>query len=286
MYDVAIIGGGPAGLSAAINILARNKTCVVLSREKQFSWLSKAEKMDNHLGMQSMTGISMLEKFYDHAISAGAEIKTGRVLQILSMGSSFSIQFEQDILEAKKVIIATGVAKGKQLIGEAEYVGKGVSYCATCDGMLYRGKDVAIISDIEEGQEDANFLSEICNSVTFIPQNMEVKNVKKAEIISGKPTEVFGGEYAEGLVINGEKRNFDGIFIIKGSLPAENLVYGLETENGYIKVNRNMETNVPGVYACGDCTGWPLQVSKAIGEGQIAGQSAVRAIETELHVEG
>lgn len=277
MIDVAIIGGGPAGLSAAINIAARNKKAVVFSRNRSSSWLYKAEEVNNHLGQPSMSGADMLDSYYRHVESLSIPIKEGRVLQALPMGDYFSFNFENEFFEARALILATGIMKGGAIPGEKELLGRGVSYCATCDGMLYRGKDVAVVAETQEGEEDARFLSEICNKVYYIPTYEYGGDLGQAvEVISGKAAEVVGQEKVAALIAGKRELTCEGVFFIKANLSPESLIPGLIMENNAISVSRNMETNLPGVFAAGDCTGPPLQVSKAIGEGLIAGQQAVK----------
>ena len=280
MIDVAIIGSGAAGLSAAINCVARNRTAIVLGRKIETSMLYKAEKVENHLGMSGLTGKEMLESFLDHARRLQVEIKEGRVIQVLPMGKYFTLNFENEIfIEAKTVILATGVSKGKQITGESEYLGKGVSYCATCDGMLYRNKNVVLYSEIEEGIADANFLADICKTVTFVSKNKVQGNLKEnIRIMEGKPVEVLGNDFVEAVKVNDDIIECDGTFFIKEAMPMDNLIPHLELQDNSVAVNRFMETNIKGVFACGDCTGWPYQVSNAIGEGLVAAQQADKFI--------
>lgn len=279
MIDVAIVGGGPAGLSAAINIASRNKTPVIFSNKRESSWLYKAEDVNNHLGMPHMTGEEMINKFYSHTTDMDIEIREGRVLQILSMGDYYTINFENEFVNARAVIVATGIQKGKAVKGENELVGKGVSYCATCDGMLYRGKTVMVISDTEEGIEDANFLSEVCKKVYFVPRKGVAKNLnEKIEVLDGEVTHVIGDEFVTGAIIKDKEVLVDGVFFVKAEMPSNSLITGIEMDGNSIKVNRLTETNLKGLFSAGDCTGWPFQVSNAIGEGLVAGQQAVRYV--------
>lgn len=281
MLDIAVIGGGPAGLSAAINATMRNKSVTVFGRKKETSWLYTAKNVNNHLGMPNMSGQQMVEQFYSHAKSLNVEFKEGRVLQILPMGQYLGLNFENDFIEARTVILATGITKGNHIKNEDEYTGKGVSYCATCDGMLYRGKDVVVVGEIEEGEEDANFLSEICKSVTYISNYKNINHLNPSiKLIYGKPQEVIGTAFVEGIKINEETIKCNAIFFIKQSTPLNTLVNGLNIEKNSIVVNRLMETNIEKIYAVGDCTGWPFQISKAIGEGLVAAQAATKYLST------
>ena len=281
MIDIVIIGSGPAGLSAAINAKARNRSVLVLGRDRASSWLYRAEKVNNHLGMPELTGKEMVDAFYNHAKEQGIDFKIGRVMQVVPMGDYFGINFQNEYIEAKAVILAIGVSKdSKTVAGEDELVGKGVSYCATCDGMLYRGSDVVIVSETEEGVEDANFLSEICKNVYYVSCYDEIKNLDpKIKVVNGKINRILGNNKVEAIEIDNEKISCQGVFFVKESIKIQSFLRDLEVdEKNAIIVSREMKTNIKGVFAAGDCTGWPLQVSKAVGEGLVAAQSADRYI--------
>lgn len=282
MIDIVIIGAGPAGLSAAINAKARNRSVLVLGRDKTTSWIYNAHKINNHLGMPGLSGKELIESFYNHAKEEDVEIKTGKVMQIMPMKDYFGINFNNDFIEARTVILATGVTKGKSIEGEKELLGKGVSYCATCDGMFYKELDVVVVGETEEGEEEANFLSELCENVYYVPYYKEINDLNpKVKVISGKVSKVVGDEVVEGVEINNEVIECQGVFFAKASTPMDSFVYGIEVDDkNAIIVNRNMETNIKGLYAAGDCTGWPLQISNAIGEGLIAAQAADRYLRT------
>lgn len=281
MLDVAIIGGGPAALSAAINCRQRNKTVKIFGRSLDSSLLFAAENVDNYPGLPDIGGEDLLNRLYDHAIKKGVEFQECRVSQILSMGEHYVVNAENQFVEAKAIILATGLSKSKGISQEMEYLGKGVSYCATCDGMLYRGKKVVVVAENGEGEAEANFLSDICGEVIYVPLYQPVLNLKgNIHVVEGKPSAVLGnGDKITGLEINGEKLECDGIFFAKDSLPPDSLLFGLETDGKNIIVNRNMETNLPRIYAAGDCTGTPYQIAKAVGEGLVAALSAVTAID-------
>jgi len=275
MLDTIIIGAGPAGLSAAINLKARNRNPLVLGRAADTTALYKAHAINNDLGNLGKSGKELMESYLAHAKAQDIEIRQGRVAQIMPMDTHFGVNFENDYLEAKTIILATGSPKGKKIEKEAELVGKGVSYCATCDGMFFKGKDVIVVSDTKEGEEDADFLADICNKVYFLPTHKDPFHVdSRVEILSGKAVKVLGENTVEGLMVDDKKIDASAVFFIKGVVPMDNFIFGIElTETGSIKVNNSMETNIKGLYAAGDCIGWPLQLSNAIGEGLIAGQA-------------
>ncbi|WP_158097662.1 NAD(P)/FAD-dependent oxidoreductase [Tyzzerella sp. An114] len=280
MIDVAVIGAGPGGLSAAVSALQRNKSVTIFGRSIDSGLLFSAKEVDNYLGMPNMTGEDMLNAFFSHAINKGAEFKECRVSQILSMGDYFMINAENEFFEAKTIILALGVNKSRTIKGEEELIGKGVSYCATCDGMLYRNKDVFVVGETTEGEAEANYLASIGCNVSYIPLYKDLIHIDdKVNIIRGKAKSVLGNEYVEGIVVNGEEKQCNAVFFAKKTMPVASLMFGLETENNSIKVDRNMCTNITGVYACGDCTGAPFQVSKAVGEGLVAALSAAKYIE-------
>lgn len=279
MIDVAIIGAGPAGLSAAVSARQRNKSVMVFGRSIDAS-LILAKEIDNYIGMPNMTGEDMLNSFFKHAIDKGAEFKECKISQILSMGDYFTINAENEFFEAKTIILALGLSRSKNIEGEEKLVGKGVSYCATCDGMLYRNKNIVVVGETTEGEAEANYLHSIGCNVKYVPLYKDLINIdSNIQLLSGKAEKVVGENFVEGIVVNGEEINCDAVFFAKKTIPVTSLIFGLETENNTIKVDRNMCTNEKGVYACGDCVGSPYQVSKAVGEGLVAALSAAKYIE-------
>ncbi len=282
MLDVAVIGAGPAGLSAGINAKVRNKNVEIFGNKPTNTWLYKAENLNNHLGFENVTGKSMLEVFISHVKSMDIKINYGRVIQVLPIGEHFMINFENNIVESKSVILCTGIEKKSGIKNESDYVGKGLSYCATCDGMLYKGKNVVVYAETEEGEEEANFLSEICESVTYIYKYDEIKNLNSnIKTLKGKPSSVYGDELARGLVFEDKEMDFEGLFFIRENTPTDSLIQGLEKDKSIIKTNKLMETNLKGVFAGGDCTGWPYQVSKAVGEGLVCAQQAAKYLDSK-----
>ncbi|MBQ2924240.1 MAG: NAD(P)/FAD-dependent oxidoreductase [Anaerotignum sp.] len=281
MFDIAIIGSGPAALSAAVNAKQRNKSVCVFGRSLDSSLLFAAEKVDNYLGMPDVTGEEMLNQFYAHAVKRGVEFKESRISQIMPMGNYFMINADNEFYEAKTLILAIGLNKSKGIAGEMEYLGKGVSYCATCDGMLYRNKKVVVVGEHEEGEAEANFLADVCEKVMYVPLYQPVLNLKETvEILRGKPKAVVGENgKVTGINMDEESVACDGIFFAKNSTPPESLVFGLATDGKNIIVDRSMATNLPGVFAAGDCTGAPFQIAKAVGEGLVAALSAAAYID-------
>lgn len=260
LYDVIILGGGAAATSAALTLRNRGKSALVVSNKMDTSSLWKAEQITNYPGLPAMSGEEMSTLFRRQLEKSGAVLVTGRALSVLPMGDSFGVAVGSDYYMGRCILLAAGITREKLYPGEAEFLGRGVSYCATCDGMLYRGKTVAVVGTGEEAKEDAAFLESIGCTVLRFFQN-------------GK-YEVRGGLKADTLVFAGEEHRVDCVFIIKDTVSVTKLVPGLEYEQGGVAVDRQMRTNVPGVFAAGDCTGKPFQIAKAVGEGNIAALSA------------
>ena len=280
VYDIAIVGGGPAGLSAALTGRIRNKKILLFEHMGFSPKLTKAHIVVNYLGMPQVTGQGMMQQFAAHCMAHKPELVKEKVTNVYPGEEVFTLLTPTTTYEAKAVILATGVVATALFAGERDFLGRGVSYCATCDGMLYRDKDVAVISYTEEGEHEADYLGEMCRTVYYLPQYKEVPKVRSnINVVKGRPKSIHGDVAVEKLTIGAEELKVHGVFIIRQSDPVENLLPGLELEGEVIKVNRDMSTSVPGVFAAGDCTGKPWQIAKAVGEGLTAVLSAISYLE-------
>ena len=281
-YDIAIVGTGPAGLSAAINAKLRNKNIIIFGNKELSNKIIKAPKINNYLGLQSITGEQLKEHFSAHIEAMNIEITIDRINNIYAMGEYFTLMANEKFYEATSVIIATGIEFSKPLPGELEYLGSGVGYCATCDAPLYRGKNVTVIGYNKESIEEANYISELVGKLYFVPGfKGEHKLNPNIEIVNGVPVEIQGMDKVNKLVLKDREIDTDAIFILKDSVRPEQLVPGLEMDEMHIKVNRKMETNLAGLYAAGDIIGKPYQYIKAAGEGQVAALNAVSFIDNK-----
>ena len=241
-YDLLVVGAGPAGLSAAIYARARNKSVLVVSNDPTASPLCKAHQIDNYPGM-------------------GAEFRQGRVLTLMPLGDSVMASIGDQVEQATAVVLAPGVARATPLPGEEKLLGRGVSYCATCDGMFYRGKQVVVAGDAPDLAEETEYLRSI---------GCEVTSVRLPGL------HILGEDQVTGVcTAKGEEIPCQGVFLLRASIAPTQLAPGLELDGNYVKVNSFMATNLPGIYAAGDCTGQPLQLAKAVGEGQIAAHHAL-----------
>ena len=280
MTDIAIVGKGPAGWSCAMTARMRGLRAVVIAPSNDTGLLRSAERVDNYPGMPQTSGGEMLDAFRAQALALGAEERSGLVRQIMPMGESFMLLVENDVLEAKTVVLAMGAARPVLLPGEEEQLGRGVSYCATCDGMFYRGKRIAVLSSSLQGVEETHFLAGLAAEVEYFSLKRHQTDDLPAnvKVLDEKPVSIARDE--AGIVLNTQQAAhcYDGIFIFRAAMPLNMLLSDLRTEGSYIPVDRQMRTNIPGVFAAGDCTGKPLQVPKAVGEGNIAAISAAEWI--------
>lgn len=278
-YELAIVGCGPAGMSAAINAKIRNRDFVLLGTEFCSPKLAKAPQVDNFLGFPEIDGEELRQRFFNHLKQMGIEIVPWKVTNIYP-GPPFTLVGNNTSFEADAVILATGVSVQKLLPGEKELLGRGVGYCATCDGPLYKGKSVAIIAYDKEGEAEANFMAEICSQVYYLSYYKEVGQLDSRIIQKkGKVKQIAGEQRVEKLILDNEEIPVDGVFIFRESLPAEQLVPDLQMNKGTIVVNHNLETNIPGLFAAGDCTGQPYQLIKAAGEGGSAALLAIKYLD-------
>lgn len=279
-YDIAIIGTGAAGLSAALNAKIRNKRFIIFGSKDFSEKLEKAHEINNYLGFPGISGSKLKEEFRNHMDSMEIEINEEKVTNIYAMGDYYSLLVGEKIYESTTVILATGVNFGKPLTGELEFLGKGVGYCATCDAPLYRDKTVTIVSYTKKEESEANFVAEIASKVNYIPMYKEEVELKESvEVIRDIPVEIKGSMKAEKLVLKNREIDSDGIFILRESVSPGQLVPGLQMDGNHIGVNRKMETNLPGCFAAGDIVGTPYQYIKAAGEGNIAALSAVAYVD-------
>jgi thioredoxin reductase (NADPH) len=280
-YDVAIIGTGPAGVSAAITSTIRNKKVLLLGSRDLTEKLQKAHRIQNYPGFPDMPGAELAAAFQRHLAQLGIEITEKRINAVYAMGDYFALQSGDEMIEASSVILATGVVQGKPLPGEEALLGRGVSYCATCDAPLYRGKRVAVIGYSPREEAEAAFLAEVCAEVLYFPVYKDETHLPASvRVIREKVTgiEKAGEEVAVKTAENAY--SVDGSFVLREAVAPGQLVPGLETEGSHVAVNRAMEASIPGVFACGDIVGRPYQYVKAAGEGNVAALSAVKYLDS------
>jgi thioredoxin reductase (NADPH) len=228
------------------------------------------------LGLPDVSGGELLEQFMNHARVMDVEIINTKAEAINEADGIYNILVGNDMIRTKTIIIATGVPYRATLPREDFFLGKGLGYCATCDGPIYKSKDVLIIGHSQEAEHEANFMVEICSRVYYMPMYKEIRDLDpRIETVNAQAVAIMGEDFVKGIELkNGQTISIDGLFILGAETSPERLVPGLEIAENHIRVNRNQESNLPGVYAAGDCTGPPYQIAKSVGEGQVAGLNA------------
>lgn len=277
IYDAAIIGTGPAGLSAALNLQIHQKNFIWIGSRTLSDKVSKAEKISNYPGFTDVSGAALQEAFLQQVQEKNLPIIEQMVNSIISMGSHYAVMAGSEFYEAKTILLATGVAAVGTLPGEQEKVGKGVSYCATCDGMLYRGKTIGIVCGNARFEHEVRYLAELAQTVYYFPNYQNVGELpENIQVMEDKAKGVLGEKRVNGISLrSGDILPVDGVFCLRDAVSLATLLPKLATEKNHIAVDRSMATNLPGVFAAGDCTGRPYQYAKAIGEGNVAAHSII-----------
>ncbi|MCR5775256.1 MAG: NAD(P)/FAD-dependent oxidoreductase [Lachnospiraceae bacterium] len=282
-YDIAIIGTGPAGVSAALTAKNRNKSILIIGKKELSNKVLKSHKILNYPGLPDIAGEDLVAAMRKHLDSMGIEITEEQVTNVYAMGDYFALQCAKEMYEASTVIIASGVMQGKPLPGEEANLGRGVSYCATCDAALYKGKETTVLGYSRKEEEEASFLAELTDKVYYVPTYQEDPEFSpdNIEVIRGIPKEIRREDNKSVLVLDSREVVSDVVFVLRDSVSPGQLVPGLETEGAHIKTARDMSTNIPGLFAAGDITGTPYQDAKSVGEGNVAALTAVSYL-TEL----
>lgn len=281
MFDVIIIGGGPAGISASLYTKRGNKKTLVINSES--STLQEVHKIENYYGFENgISGKELYDIGIKQAKNLGIEVKQEEVLSVKINEKGFEVITNKDTYESEAVIISVGNKKNKVKIkGIKDFEGKGVSYCAICDGFFYRDKEVAVIGSGNYAISETNDLINIAKKVTILTNGEKAPEFRADNVeINSKPIEeIEGKDKVEKVIFNDRSSiNADGIFVAQGTAGGFELAkkLGLLIKDNHIIVNENMETNIKGVYACGDCTGGLMQVSKSVYQGTVAGLEVIK----------
>ncbi len=277
-YDVAVVGSGPAGLSAALNAAVRQKS-VLLFGASRSERLLQTESVENYLGLPGESGESLLDKFYAHIRQYPNIIHRKENVQVIyDMGEAIGLLLAgNEIVQARSVVLATGVNFGTLLPGEEQYLGKGVGYCATCDAALYKGRPVVVVGYNEEAASEANFIADLASSTVFVNCTGRDYALKEGiREIRKKPLEILGEERACALRFEDETVEAEGFFFLRDARAADALVPGIALNGRHVAVDGDMATNLPGIFAAGDLVGAPYQINVACGRGQVAGLAAAR----------
>lgn len=291
--QVVIIGAGIAGLTAAIYLKRSNADFIILDKGAPGGKLNSIHKIENYSGFMPMSGPEFAQNLLKQAKNLGISVDYGNVFGIKKTAKGYLIFADEDEIHCKGIILATGLSNRKVFVpGEKEFLGRGVSYCATCDGNFFKGKSVAVVGYEDHAVEDAIYLAGVAQKVYFfLPQEMQtvethrrtLESLKNVEIHMHAPLlSVSGTRSVESVKIleEGEEKSYEvnGVFPLYGEVPSTAFAssLGLKTEKSFICVNENMETSFPGVFACGDIVVKKLrQLVTAASDGAIAATSAI-----------
>lgn len=285
MYDVIIIGSGPAGVSAAI--YAKRGGANVLVIAKDAGTVGKAKKIENYYGFKSITGEELYKNGLEQLENLNIEFINDEVVQ-LNYTNQFEVTTVNNIYKSKYVVLATGVSRNiPNIKGIKEFEGKGVSYCAICDAFFYRNKNVAVLGSGNYAIHEAGILKPVVKSITLLTNSEKLVENRDIDlnINEKKVREVRGFDKVDEVIFDDDsKESINGVFVAIGTASTNDLArkIGAKVENNKIVVKDNLETTVPGLYACGDCTGGILQISKATYEGTKVGLEIVNKIKNNL----
>lgn len=309
MHDFMIIGSGPAGVSAALTAQARDLSFLWFGSPDLSIKIEKAERIRNYPGLPDVTGEEMRRTFQQQIKDAGIRITPERINAVYSMGSHYAASAGQKIYESKAILLATGIETAKPIPGETELLGKGVSYCATCDGFLYKQKNIAVICTSPKFNSEIDYLAGIASALTLFttykgygspasnntphqgdgspesnntPRQGDGSPASNITHHLGYPSEILGTDRVQAISYQGQEIPVDGVFILRESISPAVLLKGLEMQGPHIQVDRAQKTNLPGCYAAGDCTGRPYQYAKAAGEGNVAVHSILEYLSSKV----
>lgn len=284
MLDCIIVGSGVAGISAALTLQANGKEFLLIGSPTVSEKVEKAELIRNYPGLSNVTGKEFSAALKGQLDDAKITVLDQKVAGVYALKEKFAVMTQAgETYESRTVILACGVESVRQIDGEESFVGRGVSYCATCDGFLYKDKTIGVFCTAKRLEHEIEYLAKIAKKVYLMPmyKPMEIQ-AENVEIIRKMPRKIDGKLRVNKLVFDvkaGESSlegiPVDGVFMLRECVSPAVLVGGLETENGHVKVERDTSTNLKGCFAAGDCTGRPYQYAKAVGEGNVAAHSVV-----------
>lgn len=290
IYDSIVIGSGIAGMTGAMYLKRENKEIIVIEKEMPGGQMIKTPSIENYPGFESIEGSTLAITIHNQVTNLGVETKFEEVVEIKEQKNIYEVKTNQNTYHTKTILLATGRAPRKLgLSGEEKLVGRGISYCATCDGPLFKGKEVAVVGGGSSAVTEALYLSEICKKVYVLyrKNNLRSEDILKEKLLQKENVEVLyetnivhlqeEGNRLKSIRTNQNREiNIDGLFIFIGYEPKNAYIGNLieQTEDGYILVNEKMETSKKGIYACGDSIQKDVyQLTTATSEGAIAALS-------------
>ena len=284
-FDVAVVGAGPAGVSAAVNVRNRGRSVLLLGGQAPFGRVNGPHEVGNYAGFPAAKGDDLVSAFRRHLEAFQVAVTPDRASKIIPDGDGsgdegFVLFGAGEVYRAKTVVLATGVVLDATVEGEDDLVGRGVSYCVTCDGRLFAGRRVAHISYGPPGEEEAAELADAFGvDVTYLPQYAgEYSLPASVRVRAGEPERLVRADDGVHVSLKDGALVVDAVFFYREAVAPRTLLDGLTADGPHLVVDLHMRTSVPGVFAAGDCAGGPYQVAKAVGQGQVAALSAVRLL--------
>ena len=278
MTDIIIIGGGPAGIAAAITAQSKGRKVVLFEAHGFSPRLRSVTEIRDYLGLRPMSGTELMDHFVAHLSRTDVFVVEEKVVSLKEAGNGFVIGTPSGNFNADAVVLCTGVSRSNLLVGEKEFMGRGVSYCAKVDGVNYKGKRVAAIATTDDAMEEIELLADYCEHVYLFPRYSGFRPPKRKNItiVIEPPTEITGTDRVTGLHTDTDFFGVQAVFMFRATDPLNSFLPELQIRGRSVYVDDQAQTNVEGVFAGGDCTGQPWQVNRAAGQGQKAALSAIR----------
>lgn len=274
MYDCIIIGTGVAGVSAALTLKALKINFMWLGSLRLSNKIRSAEGIKNYPGLCNVSGEQLQRAFIEQVENEGLKITDGKANGVYPTDGGYSVLCGKEVYEAKTVILATGVEAVRPVDGEREFLGRGVSYCAVCDGFLYKDKTIAVAVEGAEEAHEVQLLAQYARTVYLFCLKKRVEiSADNVKVMEGRLDKIVGDMRVRAVVSGGNELPVDGVFMLKSAVAADSVVHGLKSEGGHVVVDRAGATNLAGVFAAGDITGRPYQYAKAAGEGNVCAYS-------------
>lgn len=294
-YQVVIIGGGPAGISAALYLLRAGISCVLVESSTPGGQLNRSSMIENYPGIDAIDGPTLAYNMFHQIEKLNAKVVFDEVVQIKDKGTSKEIHLKNNTILCEYIIVASGRRpRTLQIEKEEKFLGNGISYCALCDGFFYKNKTVAVIGGGNTSLEEALYLSNICKKVYIIYRGEKIKgewklldkvqNTANIQIVYRQEiTELLGDKTITGVKLKKKKKiALDGIFVAIGNLPNSEFIPFVEKEDNYIKVDNNYQTNIKNIFAVGDVIQKnTYQIVTAVSEGAQAASKIIHDIQSK-----
>uniref|UniRef100_UPI0027D9903E NAD(P)/FAD-dependent oxidoreductase n=1 Tax=uncultured Phascolarctobacterium sp. TaxID=512296 RepID=UPI0027D9903E len=268
-YDIAVIGGGPAGVSAAITASSKGRSVILFEAHGFSPRLRSVAKITDYMGIPDLSGTELMDIFVKHLKQMTVDIIEEKIISLREVGEGFILGTPHEEYSASAVVLATGISRSTLFPGEKEFLGRGVSYCAFVDGAKYKNKRVAAVATVPDAMEEIEYLADQCEHVFFFPryQGFVPPKKKNISVVLDTPTEITGTDKVTGIRAGDDFYSVQAAFVFRATDPLNSFLPGLEIRGRSIYVDDQAQTNIEGVFAGGDCTGQPWQIKRAAGPG-------------------